>query len=369
MTTIVVSAVNIRKGGTLTILNDCLRYLSQLASRGDVRVVAIVHRCELCFFTGIEYIEIPSSVNNWAFRLWNEYFRFHKISKKIGHIHFWLSLHDTTPRVKADCQAVYCQTAFPFYRWKWRDVLMDYKIPLFAMLTRYAYRINVRKNRYLIVQQEWLRKSLGQLLRISEGKFVVFPPATKPISLFSDTKAEDSPTTFLYAATADCHKNFEVLCEATKLLERQLGEGKFQTLITIDGTENRYAAYLKRRWGDVPSLKFAGFQPQQRLLDLYAKVDCLVFPSEVETWGLPISEFAYTKKPMLLADLPYAHETAAGSNLVAFFDTNDANELKCRMYDVYCKNLQRFSNIKQRSVKMPAVCSWSELFQLLLLNS
>ena len=34
--------------------------------------------------------------------------------------------------------------------------------------------------------------------------------------------------------------------------------------------------------------------------------------------GLPISEFSEFNKPMLLADLSYAQETAAGSEQVAF---------------------------------------------------
>ena len=54
MKTIVVSAVNIRKGGTLTILRDCLSYLSSLAASGEYRIVALVHKQELAHFAGIE---------------------------------------------------------------------------------------------------------------------------------------------------------------------------------------------------------------------------------------------------------------------------------------------------------------------------
>lgn len=42
--TIVVSAVSLRKGGTLTILQDCLCYLSALAADGNYRVIALVHK-------------------------------------------------------------------------------------------------------------------------------------------------------------------------------------------------------------------------------------------------------------------------------------------------------------------------------------
>ena len=52
--TIVVSAVSLRKGGTLTILQDCLCYLSALAADGNYRVIALVHKRELADYPHIE---------------------------------------------------------------------------------------------------------------------------------------------------------------------------------------------------------------------------------------------------------------------------------------------------------------------------
>ena len=67
---LVISAVNIRKGGTLTVLRDCLRYLS---GRSELRVTALVHKRDLCDFPGIDYIEIPWSIDGWGKRLKCEY--------------------------------------------------------------------------------------------------------------------------------------------------------------------------------------------------------------------------------------------------------------------------------------------------------
>ena len=47
---LVISAVNIRKGGTLTVLRDCLGYLS---SCREYKVTALVHSRGLCDFPGI----------------------------------------------------------------------------------------------------------------------------------------------------------------------------------------------------------------------------------------------------------------------------------------------------------------------------
>ena len=70
--TIVVSAVSLRslrKGGTLTILRNCLEYLSTLAQTGECRIVALVHKKELAFYPGIEYIEMPDIIKSWSRRL------------------------------------------------------------------------------------------------------------------------------------------------------------------------------------------------------------------------------------------------------------------------------------------------------------
>ena len=178
MKTIVVSAVNIRKGGTLTILRDCLSYLSTLPKDG-FRVVALVHRKELVLYPGIEYQEFPDTIKSWGRRLWCEYVTMHSVSKRLAPVDLWLSLHDTTPRVKAERQAVYCQTSFPFLKWKWKDLKYDFKIVLFSLLTKYAYKVNIARNRYLVVQAQWLREGFSDMFNLSEDHFIVFPPRNK----------------------------------------------------------------------------------------------------------------------------------------------------------------------------------------------
>ena len=160
---IVISAVNIRKGGTLTVLRDCLRYLSGCP---DLHVTALVHQRELCDYPGIDSIEIPWSIDSWGKRLKCEYVTMKGISEKLQPVDLWLSLHDTTPNVAAQRQAVYCQTSFPFLKVRLRDFIMDKKIPLFALFTKYAYKKNVHRNDYLIVQQDWLREGLSKILRV-----------------------------------------------------------------------------------------------------------------------------------------------------------------------------------------------------------
>ena len=366
MKNIVVSAVNLRKGGTLTILRECLHYLSGSKWVKEYRIIALVHKKELAFYPNIEYIEMPDTIKSWGRRLWCEYVTMYFFSKKWVPVFLWLSLHDTTPNVKAERQAVYCQTSFPFLKWKWQDWIFNYKIVLFSLFTRFAYQINIKRNRYLIVQAAWLRKELADMFHLPPNSFIVAPPELKiqrNVSSFSMIK---NGFTFLYPATSDCHKNFEQLCEATRLLEEELGKGKFQVWITINGKENRYTRWLYRKWGKVDSLRFSGFMDKKKLYAAYAATDCLVFPSRVETWGLPISEFAVFNKPMLLADLPYAHETAAGCPKVAFFNLLEPKTLKEQMKRLIQKDTSFLTTVPQTAILEPTAYTWDELFKQLI---
>ncbi len=339
MQTIVVSAVNLRKGGTLTILRQCLEYLS---ARDDVKTIALVHDRKLCNYPGIEYIEIPWAVNSWALRLWCEYVTMYGISRKLARrfgspVDVWLSLHDTTPNVIAKKQEVYCHTSFPFLKVKAHDWLMDPKIPLFAMLTKWAYRINVQRNISIIVQQEWFADALSGLLKVPREKFRVIPPAhPEPASETLPTPPDRHK--FLYVSTPDCHKNFETLCAAAEILEK--GGCKFKVVMTVKGDENRYARWLYEKYMNVKSLDFHGLVSKQTLDGLYRSAGTLVFPSRVETWGLPISEYmaANGGGRLLLADEPYAHETSEGAASVTYFRTCDPVDLAVKMKKILNDN-------------------------------
>lgn len=358
---IVVSAVNLRKGGTLTVLRDCLRYLS---ARDYLHVTALVHSRELCSFPGIEYIEIPWSVKSWFHRLWCEYVTMHRLSKQLAPTELWLSLHDTTPRVKASRQAVYCHTSFPFMKIHARDFRMDAKIPLFAMLTKFSYRIFCHRNAYMIVQSSWMRDALSRLIRFPRGRIIVAPPAFRELPI-PEEPVSGLPL-FFYPSTADCHKNFETFCEAARLLEGRVGEGRFRAVLTVKGDENRYAGWLREQWGNVKSLEFKGLLAREDLARYYGKAACLVFPSRAETWGLPITEFMPTAKPMILADLPYAHNTASGASRAAFFPVYDAGALCARMQEVLDGNLASFGPVASSPVAAPCAGNWEALFDLLI---
>jgi len=364
--TIVISAVNLIQAGTLAILRDCLSFLSKYAEEQNIEVIAIVYDKSLVPFDNIRYIENKWPKKRWINRLWFEYVTLNKISKELGPVDLWFSLHDTTPTVKAARRAVYCHNSFSFYKWKLNDLIFAPKIALFAIFTRFIYRPNITKNNYLVVQQNWFRDGLSKMFAINPRKIIVFPPNiehTKSSSL--EKTALTKPYKFIFAASPNSHKNFEVICKAVEILKRKKIDG-FQVTITLKGTENSYAEWLYKQWGDIPEIDFKGFVSSQILNDLYEQSHCLIYPSKIESWGLPISEFKNFNRPILLADLPYAHETASGALKTYYFSPDDPADLASAMGKLISNDESFLVPSPQICYEDPKASNWRELFDILL---
>ncbi|APU95252.1 glycosyltransferase [Sphingobacterium sp. B29] len=364
--TIVISAVNLVEAGPLAILRECLACLSIMAVADNYRVIALVYKQSLADFPNIEYIETQWPKKRWVNRLWYEYVSMRSISRQIGPVSLWFSLHDTSPSIIAERRAVYCHNAFPFYRWKLHDLLFAPKIVLFALFSKYIYRPNIQHNNYLVVQQQWLREAFHRLFAIPTTKIIV-APASVTAKAVSVLEKEEKPGfySFVFAGSPNSHKNFEVICQAAALLEQQ-GLVHFKVHLTVKGDENKYAQWLHRKWGHLQSLDFMGFVTREQLEVYYASSDCLIFPSKTESWGLPITEFSAYGKPMLLADLPYAHDTAAGSSSVSFFDPDDPQALATQMGALMGGDESFLHAVAKEKLVEPFVLNWTDLFHKLL---
>ncbi|MBB6130773.1 glycosyltransferase [Mucilaginibacter lappiensis] len=369
MKTIVISAVNLVEAGTLAILRDCLQYLTTLAEQEEYRVVAVVYKKELANFPNIEYIETQWPKKKWINRLWFEYVSMKRISRELYPVYLWFSLHDTSPTVIAERRVVYCHNSFPFYNWKLRELFLAPRIVMFAIFTKYFYRINIRQNSYVVVQQNWFRDTMARMFNLNREQIIVAPPASAVIKMrpLSGFRNLNGTYVFIFAASPNSHKNFECICQAVEQLEKEMGISSFKVYITIAGAENKYTKWIFRRWGNrFNSLKFIGFVNRMDLEIYYASSNCLIFPSKVETWGLPISEFAKYQKPMLLADLQYAHETAGGCKKVAFFDPDNAKQLAKLMAALIQGDESVVKPQEVKVVEAPMAHNWAELFDHLL---
>lgn len=356
---LVVSAVNLIEGGTLTVLRECLRVaVSDLGNEWDI--VALVHDKNLIGdLPTVQCIEFPKAKRSWLWRLYYELHMFKSLSKRLD-ADIWLSLHDITPNVCARRQVVYCHNPSPFYRLTLRESLLDPTFFVFNKLYSFIYKLNIQRNYHVVVQQKWLREEFMQ--RYGVDSVVVAHPVASISSVARERRCSDV-TVFLFPALSRFFKNFEVICEAVALL---VGKGvkQFEVRLTIDGKENRYSVGLFKRFSDLDAIRFIGRQNQMQMAAQYKAADCLLFPSRLETWGLPITEAKGLQMPMLVADVPYAHETVGTYDKVRFFPATDATTLATLMEEFIVGRL-RFDHVVGADPAAPFAKDWRDLLKIL----
>lgn len=346
----------------MSVYQDALDELSRNFA-DHYEIIAFVHRKELFDIPGIEFREYPHARDSWLRRLKFEYYDLRKISRALD-AYLWLSIHDVTPNVCAKVRAVYCHNPAPFAHLKWMDLLHDWRYSAFVLFYRYLYRINIHQNDFVIVQQAWIRDRFRQMYGV--GNVIVAHPRVGGPKEASGAVHGEAPRktgkfVFFFPAHPRVFKNFEILLEAAKLLKNS----SIEIWLTFSGEESRYAKKLVAQGGNLSSIKFLGKLTRTQVFERYEVADCLVFPSRLETWGLPISEFKRTGKPMLLADLPYAHETVGTYQCVHFFNPDNPKELASLMEELSRGQLQ-MSSVTAAPVASPFAVGWRELFEMLL---
>lgn len=360
----VISATALRSGGTFSILQDCLKELSKPLYK-DWKIFALVSDPDSLkgLNRNIEYLKIDSG-GNYIKRLYLEYVYFRKLSKRIKPA-IWFSLHDFSPSVDAPLRVVYCHNPAYFYRARLRDFFYDPTFGMFSLFYHHFYRINIQKNTFIVVQQEWLRKEFARLFELDQRKIIVAHPniPLPPVASETHQAVDQQKVSFVYPSMPRVFKNIELIGEASAIL-RKKGVTNFEVLITVDGSEGRYAKQLVNTYSDNPSLKFIGKQKRETVFELYRDCDYLIFPSKLETWGLPVSEFKETGKGILIADLPYAHETVGAYDRVMFFDANNPMSLASRMQDAV--EGKGFQTHVAAEINEPFARNWTELFEIIM---
>lgn len=360
---IIISAINFRTGGPLSVMQDCLNYADNHLS-DEYDIIALVHHQRFFNETkNIRFIEFPKSISSYLYRLYYEYIYFKKLSLQL-HPLLWLSLHDMSPNVNADIRAVYCHNPAPFYPISFKEFYLEPKFALFNFFYKYIYAINIKKNQFVIVQQEWLRKKFNALYSIQN--IIVAHPEIKVAPIQNNPLSIDKKETyhFFFPALPRVFKNIELICEAVKILKSKNITG-FEVTLTIDGTENRYARSLFNHYNHLKVIHFIGNQTRDQVIEIYTKTDCLIFPSKLETWGMPITEFQNFNRVILAANLEYAYETTGSHQKTAFFDSKDPNDLAKKMEQAIINELD-FYVPDTNSIISPDAGNWEELFDILL---
>ena len=325
---IVISGVNLVEAGPLKVFKEAI---SSFANDSNFEVFCLVNNALLfsdCNNSNVTFLEFPLVKKSWFNRLYFEYKTCNKISKIILP-DVWLAMHDMSPKVCTPLQLVYCHNPSPFYKASINELKYEQKLFLFSLFYKWLYKINIKANKAVIVQQEWIGKFLVD--KLGANDYIVSKPIiSNPKNEFiPDVFSDKGLVTFFFPALARTFKNFEVILNALKYLKKtdESVYRKVKIILTINKSSGDYAKNIMEEYKDLEQVQFIGAISYEEVIARYRSCDIVLFPSKLETWGLPISEAKEFSKPIILADLPYAHETLGNYSSALFIEPDNYIQL------------------------------------------
>lgn len=322
---VVISGVNMVDSGILSIYLEIAKALSK---RKDVKLVCLVNNKEIFLnvpLNNVKFIEYPNVKKKWMSRLYFEYVTSFYISKRLKP-DVWICLHDITANVSAPKRFVYCHNPSPFYKAKASDYRLDKKFYLFSKFYKYLYRINITKNTSVIVQQSWIATKFSEWFKI-DNIIVSKPESDEKFDLISQPRLIRKPVKLIYPAFPRVFKNIELLIDTLFYLkENHLSYyNDLEVLLTFQEGTSLYGDEMinKAKELDLGNIKFCGFLDRNIIYEMYKNdADALIFPSKLETWGLPISEAKMFNLPIMVADFEYSQETIGDYPFAVYFKNN-----------------------------------------------
>ena len=311
---IMVFDVPAESGGALTILNQ----YHDGAIKDEVNEwIFVVSTPQLKESENVKVLNYPWIKKSWFHRLYFDKLIAHKLVEryKVDEV---LSLQNVVvPKVKAK-QILYLHQPLPFVEKKY-GVTENFKFWLYQnMISKMIFK-SIREADKVIVQTKWIRDAAIEKANVKKEKFILKQPELNvPVKrLYAPDKKNDK--LFFYPASGLVYKNHEVIVKSCKSLKEK-GINNYKIVFTIKGDENKHIKMLKKIVinDDLP-IDFMGSVDIETVYEYYSK-SILIFPSYIETFGLPMLEAKMHESPILASDCAFSHEILDGYQKAEFFD-------------------------------------------------
>lgn len=230
----------------------------------------------------------------------------------------WLKKHNIEPDAMVSLQNtgfnvgktvptyLYYHQPIPFCSFRWNPFrrqersLWFYKniYPLFV-------RLFLKKDTQIFVQLDYIKRGFSKRFGHNPDLIKIYSPSViKPKGDAKASKHITGSLKLIYPAMPHFYKNHRIIEEALNITDIDA-----EVSFTFEPSVHNYHD---------SRIKMIGMQSYERLYKLYQTSDALLFPSYIETFGLPLLEAAMTGLPIIASDLPYAREVLDGYEGVRF---------------------------------------------------
>lgn len=279
----------------------------------------------------------------------------------------WLKKNNITPSVAISLQNtnfltgyklpnyVYYHQSIPFFNHRWSPFKTQER-PMWFYKNIYPFfvRVFLNKRTEVFVQLDFIKDGFVKKFNFAPDKIHMVRPKVNALIRQREEEGQNihlapEKVNIFYPATPFFYKNHKVLVDA--LL--QLRNDDVILYFTCNKDQMNY---------DIPvNVSFMGTVAFDKVMSMYRACDAVVFPSYIETFGLPLIEAASTGCAVIAADLPYAREVLRGYDGAVFVPYD-----KAELWAEAIKNVKKGERYKPLEIENNK--SWQRLFEILTKN-
>lgn len=321
MKNIVVNATVAREAGALTIIRQLSQALSEY--RGDCRFT-VFHYPGLDLPAGenVRYIPIPDT-DKWAKRIrWDLSGLAKRCAAEGIQPDAVLSLQNTgMGKLGSAPQVIYVHQPLPFTPNIKLSPIKEPKLFFYRHIYKRLMKWTILSGSSIVVQTSWMKESVMRVMGWSEQNIHLLRPDVPRIeSELIHKDIADGKLRLFYPAMLITYKNHRLLLEAMEILRRKYPDifPDIAIYFTLKPQELEIPAALK------VSFHMLGYLDHDAMMRQYAGSDAMLFPSYVETFGLPLLEGAAFGMEVVAADLPYSRDVMRDYQGAVFLPHTDA---------------------------------------------
>lgn len=335
-------------GGALTILKGFYQYLKENDTSN-----------EWIFFLSDYYIEETDNITVKVFK--NSKSKIHRLKfdnlnghRLINHYkpNVVFSMQNTTISNLSVPQVLYLHQAIPFQDTKNYTFLKkeEYKLALIQHLLGANIKYGLRRADKIIVQTNWMKEAIINQTDTEPKNIEVVPPSIKIDEGIKKKNTKFEYKTFFYPSASAAYKNNELIEQACNYIDSKYPGLQYRVNITVDEKFNN------------EHIESIGKIPREKVFEKMTS-EVLIFPSYIETFGLPLAEGRALNSLILASDTPFSREVLNEYENAYFFNPFNAEELANLMIKIIKGELVKTSPTKDYLFQSN---TWERIYNILL---
>lgn len=317
-------------GGALSILNDFYEEVKDFEDQ-SIKWIFVVSKPKYRETENIKILRFPWVKKSWFHRLYFDQFIAPSLVKKYGVNQIFSLQNVVVPRTKVE-QVLYVHQPLPFveYNFKFKDNKLFWIYQ--KIISKLIYK-SIKKSKKVIVQMNWFKEECIKKTNVSDDKIVVVPPRINiEINKYYTDEKRDN-IIFFYPSGSSYYKNHYLIVKACDRLVKK-GYNNFTIIFTLKGNETSHISnlYEEVKNKNLP-IKFLGEIDREQVFDYYSS-SILLFPSYIETFGLPLLEAKLHGSIILASKTPFSEDILSDYPNAKYFNPFNHEELVMLMEEI-----------------------------------